>query len=109
MKNVAIILASGTGSRCNLGFPKQFAEVGGKTVLEHTIDKFEEHSLIDEIISQQECFSIKDLKINGNDLISMGFNGKEIGKILNNVLERVINETLANNYNDIRDFIISNY
>ena len=50
MKNVAIILASGTGSRCNLGFPKQFAEVGGKTVLEHTIDKFEEHSLIDEII-----------------------------------------------------------
>ena len=67
------------------------------------------YSLIDEIISQQECFSIKDLKINGNDLISMGFNGKEIGKILNNVLERVINETLANNYNDIRDFIISNY
>lgn len=67
------------------------------------------YSMIDEIISQQECFSIKDLKINGNDLISMGFNGKEIGKILNNVLERVINETLANNYNDIRDFIISNY
>lgn len=67
------------------------------------------YSLIDEIISHQECFSIKDLKINGNDLISMGFKGKEIGKILEKILECVINETLKNDYDEICDYISFNY
>lgn len=69
----------------------------------------EAYSMIDDIINQQECFSIKDLKINGNDLISMGYNGKEIGKILNHILECVINEKLANDYFALCDFIASNY
>ena len=69
----------------------------------------EAYSIIDDIINQQECFSIKDLKINGNDLISMGYNGKEIGKILNHILECVINEKLANDYNALRDYISLNY
>jgi 2-C-methyl-D-erythritol 4-phosphate cytidylyltransferase len=49
MKNIALILASGTGSRCNLGYPKQFAKVGNKTILEFTIDAFENHPEIDDI------------------------------------------------------------
>ena len=54
------------------------------------------YNMIDDILNEQECFSIKDLKINGNDLISMGFKGKEIGKILNTVLDLVINEKIKN-------------
>lgn len=79
MKNVAIILASGTGSRCNLGFPKQFAEVGGKTVLEHTIDKFEEHSLIDEIIivTNEEYVSKIEGLVRGYKKISQVVKGGE--------------------------------
>lgn len=50
MKNIALILASGTGARCNLGYPKQFAKINNKTILEYTIDAFETHNLIDEII-----------------------------------------------------------
>ena len=50
MKNVAIILASGKGERTGLNIPKQFMKVAGKTVFEHTIDVFEKHPLIDEII-----------------------------------------------------------
>lgn len=49
MKNIALILASGTGSRCKLGFPKQFAKINNKTILEYTINAFENHNLIDEI------------------------------------------------------------
>ncbi len=49
MKNIALILASGTGSRCNLGIPKQFAKINNKTILEYTINAFETHELIDEI------------------------------------------------------------
>lgn len=38
--NIGIILASGSGSRTGLSIPKQFVEFNGKTVLEHTIEKF---------------------------------------------------------------------
>ncbi|WP_440444123.1 D-ribitol-5-phosphate cytidylyltransferase [Phascolarctobacterium sp.] len=48
--NVAIILAGGVGSRLGLGKPKQFMKVAGKTVLEHTVDAFQKHNLIDEIV-----------------------------------------------------------
>ena len=50
MKNIALILASGTGSRSGLDIPKQFYEIGGKTLLEYSISAFEKVSLIDEII-----------------------------------------------------------
>lgn len=50
MKNIAIILASGTGERTGLNIPKQFVKVAGKTIFEHTLDTFEKHPLIDEII-----------------------------------------------------------
>lgn len=50
MKNYAVILASGVGSRYGHDLPKQFAKVAGKTVLEHTIDIFERSNKIDKII-----------------------------------------------------------
>lgn len=48
-KNIAIILAAGVGMRMNFELPKQFLKVAGKTVLEHTVDCFQNHSQIDEI------------------------------------------------------------
>lgn len=50
MSNIAIILASGSGSRFRSETPKQFLKLAGKTVLEHTLDVFEQHAGIDEII-----------------------------------------------------------
>lgn len=50
MPTTAIILASGTGSRFRSETPKQFLKLAGKTVLEHTLDVFERHPHIDEII-----------------------------------------------------------
>ena len=48
-------------------------------------------SKLDLILSQNECFNLKDLKINGGDLINLGFNkGKEIGETLKIILELVI-------------------
>ncbi len=49
MKNIAIILAGGSGSRFGADMPKQFLPVAGKMIIEHTIDAFERHPLIDEI------------------------------------------------------------
>lgn len=50
MKNTALILASGTGERSGLKQPKQFFTVGDKTLLEHSIQVFDAHPLIDDII-----------------------------------------------------------
>ena len=49
MKNIAVILAGGIGSRLNAGIPKQFLKVAGMSVIEHTISVFERHPQIDEI------------------------------------------------------------
>ena len=50
MKNFAIILASGTGERFGEKIPKQFYKFRNKTLLEYSIDAFENNSNIDEII-----------------------------------------------------------
>ncbi|MDR0961228.1 MAG: 2-C-methyl-D-erythritol 4-phosphate cytidylyltransferase [Mediterranea sp.] len=47
--NVAVILAGGTGSRLGGDLPKQFLTVGGRMVIEYSVDAFEQHSGIDEI------------------------------------------------------------
>ena len=49
MKNIAIILAGGSGSRFGADMPKQFLQVAGKMIIEHTIDAFERHPMIDVI------------------------------------------------------------
>ncbi len=48
-KTAVIILAGGKGERFGYEKPKQFAKIAGRTIIEHTIEKFEEHPLIDEI------------------------------------------------------------
>ena len=46
----AIILAGGIGTRSGEAIPKQCVEVGGKAVLVHTIQAFEDCKMIDKII-----------------------------------------------------------
>ncbi len=50
LKNVAVILAGGTGSRVGLTIPKQLIKIAGKTIIEHTIAAMNASDLIDEII-----------------------------------------------------------
>lgn len=50
LRNVAVILAGGTGTRVGLSIPKQLIKIAGKTILEHTISVFNDASDVDEII-----------------------------------------------------------
>jgi tRNA nucleotidyltransferase (CCA-adding enzyme) len=53
--------------------------------------------LLDEIVADHECITLKDLKLNGKDLIVMGVSeGKQIGWILNSLLDRVLEEPELN-------------
>ena len=54
-------------------------------------------ALVDEIEAQKDCFMLKDLAVNGHDLMDIGIPaGKILGSILNELLEEVMNETMAN-------------
>ncbi|MBQ4568844.1 MAG: CCA tRNA nucleotidyltransferase [Ruminococcus sp.] len=48
------------------------------------------------IINDGECYSLSQLAINGDDLVSLGYRGKEIGIILNTLLKMVIKGTAEN-------------
>jgi 2-C-methyl-D-erythritol 4-phosphate cytidylyltransferase len=50
MNTVGVILAAGSGSRTGLSTPKQFLPLGGKTVLEHSVQTFHNHPGIDELV-----------------------------------------------------------
>lgn len=45
-RNIALIPAAGSGSRFGAAKPKQYLEIGGKTVLQHTLDIFLAHPQI---------------------------------------------------------------
>lgn len=50
MKNIGVILAGGSGRRVGSDIPKQFLCVAGRTILEHTLERFDSHPQIDEIV-----------------------------------------------------------
>lgn len=50
-----------------------------------------------ETLKEQSCFTLKQLAVNGNDLINIGItDGKQIGKILRYLLSMVIDEKIQN-------------
>lgn len=77
----------------------QAADMGSKGV-HHSFGTvyFEElHQLLDEIVAQSDCFSLKDLAIDGQDLLNLGFvPGKPLGQCLQTLLEQVMDERLPN-------------
>ena len=53
--------------------------------------------LIDEVMQENQCFTLKDLAVNGNDLIKIGYNpDNQLGETLNILLNGVINEEFEN-------------
>lgn len=59
--------------------------------------------ILDKILQEQECFSLKDLAVNGND-VKQTMNlkeGKDIGYWLSEILKRVIDGELNNNRDDL--------
>ena len=82
-KNVAIILAGGTGKRLGLTKPKQFMKIAGKTVIEHTISIFESNSHIHEIAVVIHPMFYSEME----DIVAKN-KWKKVKKILNGGSER---------------------
>lgn len=62
-------------------------------------------AVLDEIIAEGEPFTVKDLAVNGNDMLSLGFQGKQIGNALNTLLDKVINDELENKKDDLISYV----
>lgn len=81
-------------------FMLKYSDISGQVVknrAERLREVSELFTVLDDVINQQACFSLKDLAVNGNDLIAAGMKpGKEIGAILNQMLELVLNDECAN-------------
>ena len=56
----------------------------------------EVRGLLAELKAEDACLGLKDLAVNGNDLMALGYRGKAIGTCLNALLEQVVDERLPN-------------
>lgn len=74
-KNIALIPAAGIGARFGTDKPKQYVEIGGKTVLEHTVCIFQNHPSIDMTVV---IVSPEDVLADG---FQTAFAGVEVWKI----------------------------
>lgn len=53
--------------------------------------------MMERILDESQCFSLKDLAVNGDDMIALGIErGPEIGEMLKALLDMVIEEKAAN-------------
>jgi len=52
--------------------------------------------ILDRLIAEDACFSLKQLAVNGRDMMRLGLEGPEVGKMLNALLECVVNGEVPN-------------
>ena len=64
--------------------------------------------IAETLISEAQCFSLKNLAVDGRDMIALGFKGSEIGTALQTALQAVINEEIENNKDKILRYIQKN-
>ncbi len=81
-----------------------------KELFENEHDKIERiEEIMNEIISTNQCYNLETLAISGQDLLDAGIpKGKNIGKVLNIVLNEVIEGQLENRKDSLHKFIYVN-
>ena len=85
----------------------QEADTGSKgTGKEQEMSYFPQiRSLLQEILAEDACLTVRDLAVNGRDLMALGITGREIGLTLNRLLDLVLDEQLPNEKNALMQAI----
>ena len=68
----------------------------------------EVRGILGQLKAEEACLNLKALAVNGNDLMALGFQGKEIGTCLNALLEQVVDERLPNEKKALLAFAAEN-
>ena len=58
------------------------------------INAFE--AIMEQLLAEKACFSLKDLAVNGKDITAIGYQGTIVGEILDYLLEQVVDGELPN-------------
>lgn len=96
---------------------RQLIEVKKADIAAHKVGTYEERlakcdvllAIINDVIGEEQCFSIKDLSIDGNDIIQLGIpEGVEIGRVLRSLLDKVINNELVNETETLKRWVLEN-
>ena len=61
-------------------------------------------AIVEEIRAENACLTLKDLAVNGHDLMQLGLTGKQIGQTLNFLLDQVLDEKLPNEKQALLEF-----
>ena len=64
--------------------------------------------LLAELKAEDACLGLKDLAVNGNDLMALGYRGRKIGTCLDALLEQVVDERLPNEKEALLDWAAEN-
>lgn len=79
--------------------------LGQSAICRHRIAIFEEVSqMINEILQEESCFTLKDLAVNGHDMMTLGFQGPTIGRVLQECLDAVLDEQIPNEHEALMAF-----
>lgn len=79
--------------------------LGQSAICRHRIAIFEEVSqMINEILQEESCFTLKDLAVNGHDMMTLGFQGPTIGRVLQECLDAVLDEQIPNEHETLMAF-----
>ena len=67
------------------------------------------HERLKRAVEKQMQVTVNDLAINGKDLIELGFNGKEIGEIKRELLDKYLSEEIQNNKEEMLEYVKEKY
>lgn len=66
-------------------------------------------TLTQSVLEQEQCFSLRQLAVDGNDLIQSGYEGRRIGRALNILLNAVIDAKVENEKRSLLSYLESRY
>lgn len=62
-------------------------------------------AVLAEILHEQACFSLRDLAVDGSDMLALGLTGKAVGEALRACLDAVMDERIANDRAQLLAFV----
>jgi tRNA nucleotidyltransferase (CCA-adding enzyme) len=84
--------------RAKVNDEEQHQEADGRCTADELRQLEKTEAIFKSLLEEGYCLSLKELEINGNDLKRLGFSeGTEIGRVLNYLLDKVIDEPGLNN------------
>lgn len=71
--------------------------------MQREIDRAEE--ILNRLLAEDACFSLKQLAVNGRDLMALGYTGAAIGQALSTLLEQVVDGALPNTREALLEYL----